>query len=54
MALEIHLRKSKLGQKSISFMGLPIWNKLRHGLEILNIASSFTHDYKKLVLERLE
>ena len=54
MALEIPLRKSNLGQKIISFMRPPIWNKLSNDLKMLNTATSFTHNYKKLVLKKLE
>ena len=54
MALGIPLRKSNLGQKSISFMGSSTWNKLCNDLKILNTATSFTHDYKKQVLKKLE
>ena len=36
MALEIPLRKSKLGQKTILFSGQSIWNKLNNDLKILN------------------
>ena len=54
MALEIPLRKSNLGQKSISLMGPSIWNNLSNDLKILNTATSFTHNYKKLVLKKLE
>ena len=42
MALEIPLRKSNLGQTSISFMGPSIWNKSSSDLKILNTATSFT------------
>ena len=42
MALEIPLRKSNLGQKSISFMRPFIWNKLSNYLKILNTTTSFT------------
>ena len=54
MALEIPLRKSNLAQKGISFMGPSIWNKLSNDLKILNTATSFNHNYKMLVLKKLE
>ena len=53
MALEIPLKKSNLGQKSISFIGRSIWNKLRNHLKVLNTTTSFTYNYKKLVLQNL-
>ena len=43
MAFEMPLRKINLGQKSISFMGPSIWNKLSNELKNLNPATSFTH-----------
>ena len=54
MALEIPLRESNLGQKSISFIGPSIWNKLSSDLKMLNTTTSFSHNYKKLVLKNLE
>ena len=54
MALEIPLRKSNLAQKGISFMGPSIWNKLSNDLKTLNTATSFNHNYKMLVLKKLE
>ena len=54
MVLEIPLRKSNLGQKNLLFMGPYISNKLSNDLKILNIATSFTHDYEKPVLMKLE
>ena len=53
MALEIPLRESNLGQKSILFIGTSISNKLINNLKILNTTTSFPHNYKKLVLENL-
>ena len=54
MALKIPLTKGYLGQKSILFMGPSFWNKLSIDLNILNTATSFTHNYKKLNLKKLE
>ena len=54
MTLEIPLRKSNLCQKGISFMRPSLWNKLSNDLKMLNTATSFTHNYKKLVLKKLE
>ena len=54
MAFQILLIKSSLGQKSISFLGPSIWNKLSNDLKILNTPTSFTHNYKKVVLKKFE
>ena len=54
MVLEIPLRKSNLGQKSLLFMGPYISNTLSNDLKVLNIATSFTHYYEKPVLMKLE
>ena len=48
------LRKSNLGHKSISFIGPSVWNKLTNDLKILNTTTSFTYNYKKLLLKKLE
>ena len=61
MVLEIPLRESNIGRKNISFMGPPIWNKFSNDLKTLNtptlyhyqFATSFTHNYIKLVLQNL-
>ena len=53
MALEISLRKINLGEKSISFIGPSIWNKLNNDREILNTAISFKYNYKKPLLKKL-
>ena len=50
MALEIPLKKSNLGQ-NIQFIGPSVWNELSNNLKVLNTATSFTHNYKKLVLQ---
>ena len=52
MALEIPLKKSNLGQKSISCIGPSIWNKLSNNLKVLSTTASFTHSNKKLVLQK--
>ena len=54
MALEIPLRKSNLGQKSISFMGSYICNEFGIDLKILNTTSLRTRNNKNLVLKKLE
>ena len=53
MALQIPLRKSNLGQKNISIIRPSIWNKLSNDLNILITVTSFTHNYKKLVLKNV-
>ena len=50
--MEMPLRKSNYGGHS--FMGPSIWNKLCNNLKILNTATPFTHNYKKLHLKQLE
>ena len=54
MALEIPMRNNNLVQKSISFIGPPVWNKLSNDQKLLNNATSFTQDYQKLVLKKPE
>ena len=43
MALETRSKKSNLGQKSISFIGSSIWNKLSNNLNVLNTTTLFIH-----------
>ena len=38
-------QKSNLNQKSISFIGSSILNKLSNDLKILDTAASFSHNY---------
>ena len=51
MALDIPLKKTSLGQKSMSFLGPSIWNKLNISLKSVATASSFTHSFKKHILK---
>ena len=51
MTLEMLLKKSNLDPKNISFIGSS--NKLSNNLKILNTATSFSHNYKKLDLQNL-
>ena len=53
MALDIPLRKTVLGQKSISFLGPKIWSKVNNNLKTLKTTASFTHALKKHILENL-
>ena len=50
MVLMIRLRKSDLSQKNISFLWPSTWNKSSDNLKFLNTATSFSHNYKKLVI----
>ena len=52
-ALDIPLKKSNTGQKSISFLGPSLWNKLDFGLKTAPTTISFTHNYKKHLLKDL-
>ena len=54
IALEIILRKSESGKRSISFLVPSILNELSNKLKLLNTAISFTPIYKQLVLTKLE
>ena len=40
-------------QESISFIEASIWNKLSNNLKVLNTTTSFTQNYKRLVLKTL-
>ena len=47
MALNIPLCRAIKGQKSMSFLGLKIWNKLSSNIKIVATTASFTHRLKK-------
>ena len=47
MALDIPLRKTNTGQKSLSFYGPKIWSKIGPCIEIVRTLSSFMHGFKK-------
>ena len=53
MALDMPLRKTTIGQKSISFLGPKIWTKTNNSLNAVKTTATFTHALKKLVLENL-
>ena len=54
MALDIPLRKSNIGQKNLSFLGPSVWNKLPSNLKKMNTTNSFTHGYKKMILNEMK
>ena len=47
MALDISLRKTNTGQKSLSFYGPKIWSKIGPCIKIVTTLSSFMHGFKK-------
>ena len=53
IALDIHFKKSNLGQRSISVIRPSIWKKLRNKLKVSKFTTLFTHNYKKPVLQNL-
>ena len=46
MALDIPLRKTTIGEKSISFLGPKVWSKANNSLKALKTAATFTHVLK--------
>ena len=46
MALDIPLRKTTIGQISISFLGLKIWFKTNNSLKADKTTANFTHALK--------
>ena len=44
------LRKTVLGQKSISFLGPKIWSKINNDLKTVLMTNSFTHTLQKEML----
>ena len=53
MALDIPLRKTVLGQKSISFLGPKIRSEINNDLKAVLTINSFTHTLKKKMLNNL-
>ena len=51
MALDIPLRKTTIGQKSISFLRTKVWSKTNNSLKAVITTVTFTHALKKHVLE---
>ena len=54
MALDIPLCRTIRGQKSMSFVGPKIWNKVSSNIKITATTSSFTHRLKKGILSKLQ
>ena len=53
MALDIPHCRTVKRQKSISFLGLMIWNNLRSNIKTAATTASFTHRMKKEILTKL-
>ena len=47
MALDIPLRKTNTGQKSLSFLGPKIWSKIGPSIKNVRTSTSFMHAIKK-------
>ena len=53
MALNIPLYRAIKGQKSITFLGPKIWNKVYSNTKIAATTASFTHRLEKEILSKL-
>ena len=53
IALDIHFKKSNLGQRSISVIRPSIWKKLRNKLKVSKFTTFFTYNCKKPALQSL-
>ena len=53
MVLDIPLRKTTIGQRSISFLGPKVWSKTSNSLKAVKTTATFTQASKKHVLENL-
>ena len=53
MALDVPLRKTTIGQKSMSFLGPKVWSKTSNSLKADKTTATCTHALKKHVLENL-
>ena len=54
MALDIPLRKTNTGQKSLSFLGSKIWSKISPSIKDVRTSSSFMHTIRKNILLHLQ
>ena len=54
MALDIPLRKTNAGQKSLSLLGPKIWSKINTSIKNANTLSSVMHAFKKNILLHLQ
>ena len=54
MALDLPLCRKNKRQKSISFLGTKIWNKVSSNIKTAATTSSFTHRLKKEILGKLQ
>ena len=54
MALDIPLRKTNTGQKSLSFLGPKIWSKIGPSIKNVRTLFSFMHAIKKNILLHLQ
>ena len=54
MALDMPLCRTIKGQKSMSFLGPKIWNKVSSNIKTAATTSSFTHRSKKKILSKLQ
>ena len=54
VALDIPLRKTNTGQKSLSFLGPKIWSKIGPSIKNVRTSSSFMHAIKKNILLHLQ
>ena len=53
MALDIPLRKTTIGQKSISILGTKMWSKTNNSVYAVKTAATFTHTLKTHMPENL-
>ena len=51
--LKVPFRKSTMGQKSLSYIGPSIWNKLPSSMKKTLCLNTFKHDVKKHYLQEL-
>ena len=54
MVLNVPLRKTKTGQKSLSFLRPKIWSKIGPSIKNVRTWSSFMHAIKKNILLHLQ
>ena len=54
LKLDLPLRQSCLGQKTISYLGPKTWNNLAAEIKLRRSVNTFKHDIKRLFFDKLK
>ena len=54
LKLDLPLRQSSLGQKTISYLGPKTWNNLAAEIKLQRSVNTFKHNIKRLFFDKLK